>query len=462
MKRILFIISALVLLIQVCEGQYTTVVTKDVCFPTNTKNKIVRNWTNSNYALTYSEGDGGVFRIIDYSDYLLGVVAPSFQIREAPIPNSLDGITDMRIMDDIVCFCGYRKTTIGPYYSDWFIGCFKMSELVAGIAVNYRLIHIDQAVNLWKIEGFNDSYGFRVYALGLNAVWTGTHWWERHGIFEVINPLSATGYNYVLVNAVPQQPYHEFLDDIVVRENDIVFVGRDNNFISLYFPLFPSPAISMRRLDKSLGLADPQLGDNHHFYVTPGVIENNSSIQAKPLQDDQFVIAYTYSKGDYSWRRIRVFNASLININSQEYALNDKSAMKEMAYNTANGVLTILEPWGGSMRFFFTHPMNTTNYAALTLYDPFTDYSSLDTISGWHFLSTKNGNWTMQYADQISYNPLAPNNNCLSDGMQEVEIIPPMNEAIQNDPPIPGVGGNFLTDLRTVSSCIITDFCLSY
>ena len=109
MKRILFIISALVLLIQVCEGQYTTVVTKDVCFPTNTKNKIVRNWTNSNYALTYSEGDGGVFRIIDYSDYLLGVVAPSFQIREAPIPNSLDGITDMRIMDDIVCFCGYRE-----------------------------------------------------------------------------------------------------------------------------------------------------------------------------------------------------------------------------------------------------------------------------------------------------------------------------------------------------------------
>ena len=336
MKRIFLIISILLSIESVCFGQYTTVVSENICFQNNVKNGIVRNWTGTKFALTYSDGDGGVFRLLDYGDYIGGTLVPVFPLKEVPIPSQLDVIVDMRIMGDIACFCGFARTLEYPYYSDWYIGCFKMSELVTGGSVNYRMIHIGQNCNLWKIEGFNDNYGFRVYALGYFRENVGGNWLVRDGILEIVDPLSATGYNYAYVNAVYQSSYHEFLDDIVVLEDKVVFVGRDNNFLSYYpqqNPSFPSPAISMREVSKSLGLADPQLNSNHHFYVTPWVNECNSGVQAKPLYGNQFVIAYTYSPSNNSWRRIRVFDPMLNNINSQEYSLPDKLPMQEMVYN---------------------------------------------------------------------------------------------------------------------------------
>lgn len=465
MNRKLFVISVLLVFGVACRGQYSTVITQDACFLSGFKNDIVRNWQGTKYAITYSEGNGGVFRVIDYGDYISGAPSLIFPLREVAIPVQVDYITDVRIFNGIACFCGYKRTNTAPYNSDWYIGCFKMSELVAGMSVNYWLIHIDQAVNLWKIEGFNDGYGFRVYALGLNAEWTGSYWWERHGVFEVIDPPSATSYNFALVNAVHNQPYHEFLDDIVVLDEDIVFVGRDNNSITYTllppYTSFPSPAISMRKVRKSQGLADPHLDDNHHFFVIPGVIENNSSIQAKSLSNNQFAIVYTHSELDNSRRRIRVFDNGLNNINSQEYALDNKLAMKEMTYNEGNKVLSILEPWNGTTRFFFASPLNTVIYTALTLYDPLEEHLSLDTISKTQIISTMGKRWTMQYANQISYNPLVLANNCLSDGAQEVDIISPMDEAVAIDPPTMGTGGLSFIDVQPVVSCNINEDCSS-
>ena len=433
MKNKLLIIIFLLFASSFASAQFVTIVTADVgtVLPSNYPYVgPVRNWTGTDYTLSTVCGDGALaFVAIDHSDFVNGVVPPQFPIYKADIYPSIHGLYDYCIAGDYACFCCYH-VTIDPVTNtsvqNCYIGWFDMNELVYGTTVHYNLMEINKASSFHRIKAFNDAYGFKIYALG--TYWDGTQ--NNPTIYEIEDPPNANTYNYVHLGVqLPLQA--ERMDEIVILEDEVVFIGRDN--------LNPGPtgAINMRKINKALNLYDIQ-SQNLYLYnnPTPGLFEYNGAIHATYLGDNKFVISYTYTDDyDYtSYNRIRVFDDQLNNINSQEYVLEDKLSLFDLVYNYGNEVLTISEPWQGTSRFVFTKPQYTSGYTALSLYNPDFMYGSVDIISPEEFISNSAKHWLMQHADLLSYNPQATSNNCMKDGEIKIWIIPKITPDYQQPP----------------------------
>lgn len=424
MKNKLLIIIALLFANTFASAQYVTIVTADVgtVLPSNyTYVGPVRNWTGTDYTLSTVSEDGALaFVAIDHSDFVNGVVPPQFPIYKADIYPAIHGLYDFCVAGDQACFCCYRVDIDPVTYTSTqtcYIGWFDMNELVSGPTVHYNLLEIDKASSFHRIEAFIDAYGFKIYALG--TYWDGTQ--NNPTIYEIEDPPNATAYNYIHLDV--QLPLKaERMDEIVILEDEVIFIGRDNIHPT------PSPsAINMRKINKAAGLNDPQLEDLY-LYSNPIISqwEYNGAIHATYLGDDKFAISYTFTD-DYnytSYNRIRVFDNQLNNINSQEYVLEDKLSLYDLAYNRGNEVLTISEPWQGISRFVFTKPQYTSGYTALSLYNPNIAYGSIDTISSKELISSDIKHWLMQHANLLSYNPQATGNNCMNDGEIKIWIIP--------------------------------------
>lgn len=424
MKNKSLIIIALLFANTFASAQYVTIVTSDIStvLPSNyTYVGPVRNWTGTDYTLSTVSGEGALaFVAIDHSDFVNGLASPQFPLYKADIYPTIHGLYDFCIAGNLACFCCYRVDIDPVTYTSiqtCYIGWFDMNELVSGPTVHYNLMEIARASSFHRIEAFNDAYGFKIYALG--TYWDGTQ--NNPTIYEIDDPPSATAYNYVHLDV--QLPLKaERMDEIVILEDEVVFIGRDN------IHPFPSPsAINMRKINKASGLNDPQLEDLY-LYSNPIISqwEYNGAIHATYLGDDKFVVSYTFSD-DYdlvSYNRIRVFDNQLSNINSQQYVLEDKLSLYDLTYNRGNKTLTISEPWQGTSRFVFTKPQYTSGYTALSLYNPNIAYGSIDTISTKQFVSSDIKHWLMQHADLLSYNPQAIGNNCMNDGEIKIWIIP--------------------------------------
>lgn len=427
MKRKLLIVISLLLAGLFASAQNVTVVTADVSSvlpSTYLSVGSVRNWTGTNYTLSMAGGGGALaFVAIDHSDFVTGAAAPLFPIHMADVPSPINGINAFCIVGDYACFCGYN-THIDPVtyeiiYTN-YIGWFNMNELVTYPTINYTLMKIPKASVLHNIEGFNDAFGFKIYALG--EYWDGSQ--NNSTIYEINNPPVASGYSYVHLDVqLPLQA--ERMDEIVILKDEVVFIGRDN-----YHPTINTSAINMRKINKALGLNDLQLM-NLYLYYNPifSQFEYNGAIHASYLEGDKFVISYTFTD-DYdhvSYNRIRLFDNQLNIINSQQYVLEDKLSLYDLTYNCGNKVLTISEPWQGTSRFVFTKPLYTSSYTALSLYNPVIAYGSVDTLSSTEFISSDAKHWLMQHADLLSNNPQATSNNCVMNDDIKIWIIPKIN-----------------------------------
>ena len=86
--------------------------------------------------------------------------------------------------------------------------------------VHFSLMEIPMADILYRIEGFKDASGFKVYALGI--MWDDIGGLNKYGIYEIDTTPTATNYSYTFLNA--QLPlYGERMDEIVILEEEVVF-----------------------------------------------------------------------------------------------------------------------------------------------------------------------------------------------------------------------------------------------
>lgn len=458
--------SVLVAMAASVSAQYTTVVTEKIggCFPNTPDNIIVRNCIGRDYAVSYLDGPSvkGAFCAIDYQDYVSGAAAPMFPVHSAAIPSQMNGISDFRIVGDYVCFCGPSASYTIPHQRTSYFGSFKLSDLVSGTTVNYNLVQVDDAL-LERIEGFDDDHGFKVFALGyyLKKPTPLDDTNEYYAVFEVDNPPVATGCT-VQCSAVPLQlPGHEFFEDIVILKDKVVFVCSHHRTSP---PPYRGP-IELRWVDKTIGIMDPQINTRYYQTSTGPTpeYEINSRIRAKPIDDELFVIGYTYTDrlSGVSTRRLRVFDGNLRNVVSQEYPIYSKLAMYEMAYNRRLKALTVLEPDGITSRFVCAYPLNTSPYVALTLQDAGDYHYSLDTISPNQFVSTRPDRWTFQVTDQVSYYPDVLTNKCIDNSLLEVNIIPDLDMEQHSDILIQDASTVGATDSSPVNSCFIKSECVS-
>ena len=382
----------------------------------------VRNWTGTKYTLSMAGGGGELaFVAIDHSDFVNGVAYPGFPMYKVDVHSFLSGVNDFCVISDYAFFCGYKKDidpiTFEVTYIN-YIGYFDMNELITGPTVHFSLMEIPMADILYRIEGFKDASGFKVYALGI--MWDDIGGLNKYGIYEIDTPPTATNYSYTFLDA--QLPlYGERMDEIVILEEEVVFTGRDNFHSGIGSP----GAINMRKIDKTIGLNDIQI-NNLYLFQNPNQFEYNGTIHATYLGNNEFALSYTYTdvNNGISYNRIRVFDNQLNNINSQQYYLDDKLSLYDLVYNRGNETLTISEPWQGTSRFVFAKPYYTSGYTALFLYDSDMEYGSMDTISDKQFISSDTKHWLMQHANLLSYDPQTTANTCLPDGNIEVNIIP--------------------------------------
>ncbi len=465
MKHKILLFSALITIGVSVQAQYTTMVTKDFtsCASLDANKMRVRDWPGTKFALTYSQLDGGgVFQAIDHSAFTGGGTTP-LPLFEVKIPSNLSAVGDFRIIGDYVCFHGMKDSGAAPYFSTSYLGFFDINDLVSGGMVNYKLIKIDSG-GIERIEGFCDSYGFKVFAIGSRIKNISGQYRTFYAIYEVDNPPMATGYTGKYTIVSQQEPWNEFFEDIVVLDDRVVFVC-SHHFYSILPYGYYGP-IEMRWVHKSLGIIDTQIETRYYQTSTAPLPEReiNSRIQAKPISGDQFVICYTNSNQTtgVSTRRVRVFDANLDNINSQEFSMFGKEDMYEMAYNRGNETLTVLEPDGVSSRFVFVHPLSANAYSALTLNDPDNVYFSLDTVSSKELISVRERGWLLQYADRLSVDPAVTVNACLDNGEEKVTIVPQLEKHDFLDTLSPFLYIQNINSTELVSTCSVAIVCKSY
>lgn len=388
-------------------AQNKILITQDVstAFSGHTWTEKVKNWPGTDYAvsLTGTDSTRG-FCLIDYNQFTTGSASPVFPLRYVELPPMIASVYDFCVVDNYVFFCA--DTFVYGNHNKQFVGFFSLNALSSGALVNYTLMPIDTAATLYKIAGFSDGYGFKVYAAGTIPMGNDL----VYALFEIDNPPSATAYNCTHFDIQVERA-----DDIVFLRNAMIFVGRWS-----YNGLC---AISIRKASKTLGFLDPDF-INAYLYPTPitSICEYNSAIQAIALSDQEFAIVYSHydeNNEDYV-KRIRLYDYTLSNTNSQEYLCDDKYAIYDMTYLSKYKSLAILEPYNEVSRFVYSRPYNTSGYTALTMHENSKPYTSLDNISTSAIISVGGKKWLM--ADS-TLTP-AQSNLCVQKGNQIIRNIP--------------------------------------
>ena len=170
-------------------------------------------------------------------------------------------VSDFKVFDDTVYFCGKRLTNQGIYTG--VIGRFDIASFISGGNASYDLIDINNTTNLTSLIAYRkpSSYGIFVVAVGLQDNILGNvlgryvfMWYDSH-----------TGVtNYQVQYAIPPNLTSiEYLQDIALTDNRVVTASR----------LYPDNAFIVRTFD----IADPlneQASNNFtcpnlSFYATP-------------------------------------------------------------------------------------------------------------------------------------------------------------------------------------------------
>ena len=376
----------------------------------------VRDWPGTDYAVTLTRTDSTIgFCVINHNQFTTGSIGPVFPLGYAELPSPIVQVHDFCVIDDYVFFCA--DTFIYGAQNKQVVGYFDLNDIVTfGSTINFTLMSIDSAVSLYKIKGFHDNYGFRVYALGITRQGTTDF---PYAIFEINKPIGANNYRYAILDY--QYPlYAEIIDDIVFLGETIVFIGRDN-----IHSFSHNCYLTMRYARKTTGIVDPSFA-NLHYYANPTTCEYNSSIKTTVLSEKEFAVVYTHTDVD-STRRIRVFDDGLNNTTSQEYTCENKLSIHDLCYQPNIRTLTILEPLYKSVRFIYLEPYKALPYAAPYIIPQHLMFNSLDCIKDLGIISTSPDEWFMQLFPFVSDTP-----SCVNDSTQKISIIP--NIILQKSP----------------------------
>ena len=243
-------------------------------------------------------------------------------------------VSDFKVFDDTVYFCGKRLTNQGIYTG--VIGRFDIASFISGGNASYDLIDINNTTNLTSLIAYRkpSSYGIYVVAIGLQENTIGNvlgryvfMWYDSH-----------TGVtNYQVQYAIPPNLTSiEYLQDIALTDNRVVTASR----------LYPDNAFIVRTFD----IADPsneQASNNFtcpnlSFYTTSDPYEYPVHITA--LNGDTIALSVGATDGPHDFTMVSKLHPLSQNISStqQIYHFDKESKVLEMDYSSETNKLLLL------------------------------------------------------------------------------------------------------------------------
>ena len=243
-------------------------------------------------------------------------------------------VSDFKVFDDTVYFCGKRLTNQGIYTG--VIGRFDIASFISGGNASYDLIDINNTTNLTSLIAYRkpSSYGIFVVAVGLQDNILGNvlgryvfMWYDSH-----------TGVtNYQVQYAIPPNLTSiEYLQDIALTDNRVVTASR----------LYPDNTFIVRTFD----MADPlneQASNNFScpnlsFYATSDPYEYPVHITA--LNGDTIALSVGATDGPNDFTMVSKLHPLSQNILStqQIYHFDKESKVLEMDYSSETNKLLLL------------------------------------------------------------------------------------------------------------------------
>ena len=253
---------------------------------------IIREWRNDiSVAFVLDPSSDGYFALIDP-----GLVS----IKTAKIPSG-DLITDFRIHNDSVFFCGNRSTSSFPFPSSMpqgFVGCFDIQSLFNGAdPLNYYLfpytydpgdhyITVPQRMDLYQVGG--TTHIALVSKCELHPMMGVYH---RTTLCDVACTVNGWSYYYYY-----NKDGIEYYTDIVTSPNYVVAVARDTLFQKCYIDVF---------LANGQFVSNPLLPYNTFVLTDEPPI---GDIRVDYIAEDKFVLAYQYKNSSHAGSTIKIFH----------------------------------------------------------------------------------------------------------------------------------------------------------
>ena len=243
-------------------------------------------------------------------------------------------VSDFKVFDDTVYFCGKRLTNQGNYIG--VIGRFDIASFISGGNADYDLTDINATSNLTSLIVYRKpaSHVIYVVAIGLQDNILG----NILGRYVFMYYDSYTGVTNYRVRrpSTPTVTSIEYLQDIALTDNHVVTVSR----------LYPDNAFIVRTFD----MADPsneQASNNFtcpnlSFYTTSDPYEYPVHITA--LNVDTIALSVGATDGPNDFTMVSKLHPQSQNILStqQIYHFDKESKVLEMDYSSETNKLLLL------------------------------------------------------------------------------------------------------------------------
>ena len=255
------------------------------------KESIIREWRD----------DFSVVFVLDPSgDGYFALINPGLTtIKTAKIPSG-DLITDFRIHNDSVFFCGSRRTSVS-YPSGMpqgFVGCFDIQQVFNDAdLLNYYLfpytnspgdhyITVPQRMDLYQVG--STTHIALVSKCELYPMMGVDH---RTTLCDVACPVNGWSYNFFF-----NKDGIEYYTDIVTNPNYVVAVARDTLFQKCFIDVFHA---------NGQFVSNPLLPNNTFVLTDVPPIDD---IRVDFITDDKFVLAYQYKNSSHAGSTIKIFH----------------------------------------------------------------------------------------------------------------------------------------------------------
>ena len=243
-------------------------------------------------------------------------------------------VSDFKVFDDTVYFCGKRLTNQGIYTG--VIGRFDIASFISGGNAYYDLTDINATSNLTSLIAYRKpaSHVIYVVAIGLQDNIIGNIL-GRYVFMYYDSYTGVTNYR-VRYPSTPTVTSIEYLQDIALTDNRVVTASR----------LYPDNAFIVRTFD----IADPsneQASNNFtcpnlSFYTTSDPYEYPVHITA--LNGDTIALSVGATDGPNDFTMVSKLHPQSQNISStqQIYHFDKESKVLEMDYSSETNKLLLL------------------------------------------------------------------------------------------------------------------------
>ena len=389
------------------------------------QNVLVRNWNDKDVvSLVYS--DGYRFVCTDFYQFLgpyspSGFVAPT--IFSDPLPREY-AITDFKILNDTVFFCGSKNLSTIPETFCGIVGYFPLNQFMLG-NITPHIFEIPAASYFRRLVVYQHNRVHKVVALGKSFTIA-----DDPVILEIFDILSTLP--TFKMYKIEYMPYEEIYDDVLYTGTKVVLVGT-------FFQGSNARPI-VRISDQPEDIASTTLFDSF-YYFSLSSNEINARTRSVVLDDGLIAMSYVHVETGTSqtfFKRLRVIDTEALpmplNINSHETQIIDKLETAEMAYSSRLKKLVLLqEPFVAftdDPLFYYLEPYNNYSYFTDETYFSHGNlYRSIDIYNSDNFVSVG-----MEKA-YLQYIPTHTNLGCPFEAQVRMDRIPDLTTGPASNPP---------------------------